>query len=197
SFSLSQWERESLVEERKMVKHRRLAVLSLVVATMLAACAPATPSGPPAVTSGNTGSSNPAAQPPAPAAQQSRTMVVMTRVEPKSILSKGILTGVFADGPAARRLFNAALFIENEREVPYPYLAEQGPQLNTDTWKVNADGTMETTYRLKPNLTWHDGQPLTADDFVFGWKVLADPALAGMFTPTPQNLMDEVLAPDP
>ena len=40
--------------------------------------------------------------------------------------------------------------------------AESLPQLNTDTWRVGSDGRMETTYRLRPNLTWHDGAPLTA-----------------------------------
>ncbi|MPZ14115.1 MAG: hypothetical protein GEU73_06770 [Chloroflexi bacterium] len=38
---------------------------------------------------------------------QPRTMVAITRVEPRSFLSKGILTGVFADGPNARRLYDA------------------------------------------------------------------------------------------
>src|SRR5262249_8612804 len=27
----------------------------------------------------------------------------------------------------------------------------------------------------KPGLTWHDGQPVTADDFAFGWEFLANP----------------------
>ena len=124
-------------------------------------------------------------------------MVAITRVEPRSILSKGILTGVFADGPNARRLFNAALFLEDEREVPRPYLAEALPRLDTETWRVFPDGRMETTYRLRPGLTWHDGHPLTGEDFVFAWRIFTDPDLAGLFTPTPQNLMEEVLAPEP
>ena len=37
------------------------------------------------------------------------------------------------------------------------------------------DGRMETGYRLKPNLKWQDGAPLTADDFVFAYKVRLDP----------------------
>src|SRR5437870_10404950 len=40
---------------------------------------------------------------------------------------------------------------------------------------VDAEGTMETLYHLKPNTTWHDGRPLTADDFVFAHEVFSEP----------------------
>jgi peptide/nickel transport system substrate-binding protein len=78
---------------------------------------------------------------------------------------------------------------------PQPYLAQALPQLNTDGWKVFPDGTMETTYRLKPNLTWHDGTPLTPEDFIFSWKVYSTPELgsAGL---QPFSIMRDVQAPD-
>jgi len=93
-------------------------------------------------------------------------------------------------------IFNAQLDGLDQFEVAYPYLAEALPQLNTDTWRVFPDGKMETTYKLKPNLTWHDGTPLTADDFVFAWKVYSTPAL-GQATSPPISQMEEVTAPDP
>jgi peptide/nickel transport system substrate-binding protein len=55
---------------------------------------------------------------------------------------------------------------------------------------------METSYRLKPNLTWHDGTPLSAEDFVFAWRVYATPQF-GTATSPPIGLMEEVSAPDP
>lgn len=91
-------------------------------------------------------------------------------------------------------LFNAALNYRDELEVPRPYLAAL-PELNTDTWRVFPDGRMETTYPLRPSLTWHDGMPLTARDFVFAWRVYGTPQL-GAATSPPVGLMDEVLAPD-
>jgi peptide/nickel transport system substrate-binding protein len=36
---------------------------------------------------------------------------------------------------------------------------------------------MQTTYHIHPNVTWHDGTPLTARDFVFGWQICLDPEL--------------------
>ncbi len=35
---------------------------------------------------------------------------------------------------------------------------------------INDDGTVTYTYTLKDNLKWSDGQPLTAQDFVYAWK---------------------------
>ena len=51
------------------------------------------------------------------------------------------------------------------------------PQLNTDSWRVLPDGGMETTYRLRPDLTWHDGTALTAEDWAFSWRVYQVPEL--------------------
>jgi peptide/nickel transport system substrate-binding protein len=55
---------------------------------------------------------------------------------------------------------------------------------------------METTHRLKPNLVWHDGTPLEAEDFVFAWRVYATPPL-GVSGTIPISAMGEVVAPDP
>src|SRR2546422_5456927 len=79
--------------------------------------------------------------------------------------------------------------------VIHPYLAETLPQLNAESWRLFPDGRMETTYRLKPNLTWHDGQPLTAEDFVFSWRVYSTPEL-GHATQPPLHAIDEVVALD-
>ena len=54
---------------------------------------------------------------------------------------------------------------------------------------------METTYRLKPNLVWHDGTPLAAEDFAFAWRVYATPAL-GTSGSAPVAQMEDATAPD-
>ncbi len=95
------------------------------------------------------------------------------------------------------RIFNAGLTIVDAQTNVLPYLAEALPQLNTGSWQVFPDGRMETTWKLRPGLTWHDRLPLTADDFVFAFQVYRAPALAGVFTARPQNLIDQVVAADP
>jgi peptide/nickel transport system substrate-binding protein len=94
------------------------------------------------------------------------------------------------------RLFNASLALLDARGAPLPYLAEALPELHSATWRLLPDGAMETIYRLGANLRWHDGTPLSAEDFVLAWRVYSDPAL-GLFVATPQDKMETVLAPDP
>lgn len=122
-----------------------------------------------------------------------RTLVVAVRYETTDLAPK--IPG--NSGPLnVKSVFNAYLSQVDLEDVDHPLLAETLPRLNTDSWVVFPDGRMETTYRLRPNLTWNDGQPLTASDFVFAWRVYADPALR-LFSPTPQDKIQEVAAPDP
>jgi peptide/nickel transport system substrate-binding protein len=56
-----------------------------------------------------------------------------------------------------------------------PILAESIP--GRDDGTLAADGK-SVTWKLKKNVRWHDGQPLTADDLVFTWQYVRDPATA-------------------
>jgi peptide/nickel transport system substrate-binding protein len=56
-----------------------------------------------------------------------------------------------------------------------PALAREVPSLQNGG--VSKDGTV-VTWRLKPNVLWHDGKPFTASDVVFNWEYAADPATA-------------------
>lgn len=155
---------------------------------MTVACAPAAaPRGAEAPASG--------AAAPVATGQPSRTLVAAIRVEPVSLASRLGLSGG-ATLTTTRRLFNAYLVIFDQRGEPQPYLAAESPRVNSESWRVFDDGRMETTYRLKPNLVWHDSTPITADDFVFGWRVYASPELGTANSP-PTSLIDEVVAAGP
>ncbi len=69
------------------------------------------------------------------------------------------------------------LAVYDNRGNALPQLAVELPTQANGTWVIRTDGTMQTTYRIRPNVTWHDGAPLTARDFVFGWTVVNDPDL--------------------
>lgn len=92
-------------------------------------------------------------------------------------------------------LFNAGLAVRDNASQTQTQMAQTLPQLNTESWTVSPDGRMETTYALRPNLSWHDRRPVTAEDFVFAWRVYAEPGLG--FYAKPQDQMAEVLALDP
>jgi peptide/nickel transport system substrate-binding protein len=158
----------------------------LTIALVITACAPAAPR--PTERPGQ------APQPAAPS-EAGRTLAIAIRVEPATLAAKPLGSGGFTL-TTTRRLFNATLALFDDRGQASPSLARELPRLDSESWHMDPDGRMETTYRLKSDLTWHDGIPLTADDFVFAWQVYANPEL-GVASAPPVNQMDEVVASDP
>ncbi len=53
----------------------------------------------------------------------------------------------------------------------YPVEAKYVPSTADGTWIVNKDGTMKTVWKLRKGVKWSDGQPVTAQDYVFSWKM--------------------------
>ena len=74
-------------------------------------------------------------------------------------------------------------------------LARELPSTSNGTFKVNADGSVSTVYKLRSGLTWHDGKPLTARDFIFGWKVMNDPKVPWRGSAS-SRLASSMTAPD-
>jgi len=144
------------------VKGPRFLISALLM--VLAACAP------------NAGGSAPKDGKVDRDSGDNRTLVLITRTEPETLAGTPITTLTASTG-SKRRLFNAALSLLDGDGRAQPYLAESLPQLGTDDWRVYADGQMDTTYHLRAGLLWHDGQPLTAEDFAFAWRVYATPEL--------------------
>ena len=163
---------------------RRLTLVWTLMALLVACAAPAPTGG----NRGREGATQASAQP-------QRTLVIIARGELPSLAVKPFVAYSGSLNPPLR-LFNATLDYTDEKEVSQPYLQEALPRLNTDTWRVYPDGRMETTHRLRPDLTWHDGKPLLADDFVFAWRVYATPELGRSGT-RPIRQIEEVTAPDP
>ena len=60
--------------------------------------------------------------------------------------------------------------------LPYAFVSapDLKMKLNTDLM-VSADQTNPTTlvYKIKPEASWDDGTPISADDFIYNWKVQA------------------------
>src|SRR5207247_2424826 len=73
-----------------------------------------------------------------------RTAVFVTNVEPPSLSEHRVVYQTGGNPSDAKRLFNASLFLNDPQGVSQPNLAERKPELNTDSWKVSADGRMET-----------------------------------------------------
>ena len=88
------------------------------------------------------------------------------------------------------------LTVETDRGGFEAQLAAE--QISTDrgTWRLNSDGSMDTTWKVRPDVKWHDGTQLTSDDLLFSYTVYRDPEV-----PTASGqalgLMTSATAPDP
>lgn len=92
------------------------------------------------------------------------------------------------------------LVIENDKTGEWvPQLATERISVDKGTWRINPDGSMDTTWKLRANIKWHDGRPFTAEDLVFSLTVLKDPEIpAGSSGGGPAlRLMESATAPDP
>ena len=143
----------------------RFAVFLFAATLIGTACGP-TPSAAP---SGQTGQAAPPAAP--------KRIVAAIRGDPKT-LSEAINTAAGGSSSAGVRelepLVNAGLLNMDPKGVLQPLLAQGAPTIENGQWKVNPDGTMETTWKLKPNIVWQDGVPITVDDFLFTLTVARD-----------------------
>jgi peptide/nickel transport system substrate-binding protein len=158
----------------------------LLLGTLLIGCTPA--ASPPSTQPASGGTSQ-----EAPARPQ-RTVVMALRLEPTSLVLRSPRE-TFANVDH-NRIFNADIANLDDRAVPQPYLVESLPALNSDGWQVFPDGRMRTTHKLRPNLTWHDGTPFSAEDFAFSFRVYSTPDV-GLSRQPPFVAMDQVTAPDP
>ena len=74
-----------------------------------------------------------------------------------------------------------------------PVLASEVPSVNAGT--LARDLTW-VTWKLKRGVTWHDGKPFTADDVVFNWEFVADPATAAVTSGSYREI-SKIETPDP
>jgi ABC-type transport system substrate-binding protein len=70
-----------------------------------------------------------------------------------------------------------------------PILVEQVPSITNDALRFLADGSLEVTWRLRENLHWSDGKPLTAEDLRFALEVSPDPRVVKSRLKSPRELV--------
>jgi oligopeptide transport system substrate-binding protein len=95
------------------------------------------------------------------------------------------LSGEPASLDPNRATDSRSITVLNQLARPLVYFDEQ---LNTvpegglaESWELSDDGT-QITFTLKPDLTYSNGEPIVAEDFVFSWKRLIDPRTAADYS---------------
>jgi peptide/nickel transport system substrate-binding protein len=72
---------------------------------------------------------------------------------------------------------NSPLVVLDARGAAHPRLASELPSQERGTWTVNPDGTMATTWKIRSNAVWHDGQPVAPGDFALALKIYVHPEI--------------------
>jgi peptide/nickel transport system substrate-binding protein len=142
----------------------RRGFIALLTLALLAACGPTTPSG---------GNAPPRSARPA-ASTAPKVLVVAITEDPGNFWDA--ITG--GGGSGVRELghmVNSFLTTTAADGTAIPRLLAELPSVDRGTWQVLPGGGMQTTLKLRPDIVWHDGHPLGADDIVFSWQVNRDP----------------------
>lgn len=103
---------------------------------------------------------------PAPAAD----LAIVNGPEPES-LDPHLATGQ-ADGRIALSLFEGLTRYDPVTAGSIPGIAER--------WDISPDGRTYQFY-LRTNAAWSTGEPIVADDFVYSWRRILDPATASEY----------------
>lgn len=131
----------------------------------------------------------------APAERPTLTLAIPR--EP-SILNWSMLTASESSNGLSliKQIPHDQLMAMNDRGAWLPRLAGERISVEGGTWRVHPDGSMETVWKLRPNVRWQDGTPFTSEDLAFTFMVYKDPELAGKEQRVLQ-FMESASTPDP
>ena len=187
---------------RREILRRLGAGVGLIGLGLVGACAPA-PSAPPAATA--PAAANPAAT-TAPAAKPTTAPAVTAAAQPaaggKNItigewqqvsIMNTLMTSEGGNVTSGVKLALRGLLFTDDKGAPDGELAAQVP--STQNGGISADGKT-ITYKLRPNMTWHDGQPVTSADVQYTWKAIMQPD-HNVATRYGYDRIDAVDTPDP
>ncbi len=124
-----------------------------------------------------------------------KTLTIGVLNEPATIDGFTGQGGSRGGGGNAADLLHSLLTVQDPYDVDQPQLATELPSVEKGTWQLNADGSMDVTWKLQPNARWHDGTPFTADDILFSLALHKDPDLAHAYTGQ-ARMMQSAVAPD-
>ena len=144
------------------MKRRSAVYVGLILGLFASACAPPIPQ-----TSSATGG-----QP-----NQGRKQIVAALFATPAGLQDTLTAVSSGSQPGMAELFsmvNGTMTYVDVDNVRHPWLAEAVPTIENGLWRVFTDGRMETTWRLKPGIKWHDGVAMTADDLRFTFDMYRD-----------------------
>jgi peptide/nickel transport system substrate-binding protein len=108
-----------------------------------------------------------------------------------TLLNPHFATGT-KDQDASRIFYEPLACFDPDGNV-VPILAAEVPSVSAGTL---AKDLTWVTWRLKRGVSWHDGKPFTADDVVFTWEYVSDPATSAVTSGSFREIA-KIETPDP
>ncbi|MBI4213412.1 MAG: hypothetical protein HY534_03815 [Chloroflexi bacterium] len=143
-----------------MRQEQRMLSLAMIGLIVVAACAPSESAGG-------------GAQPAAPAEVQ-KTLTIAIQGQPSSFdtqMTQTPVSGRIGGINQIPQIVDDSLVSLDEFGVLQTRMVTEIPTQAKRTWVLNPDGTMDLTWTLRPDVYWHDGAPVTSEDFVFRFTV--------------------------
>jgi peptide/nickel transport system substrate-binding protein len=173
-------------------------VTTLVALLVATACSAPATQAPARQAEGNSSTGGAASRAAAEAPAQRKAITIALRTDVNALAGDAEMSGGLA--PASlyvQEFLNAYLTVRDQEDEPRPQLARELPSLDTGSWKLMDNGRMEVTWKLRDDVKWHDGTPVTAGDVQFGWEVVGDRASAiGARARGTIGLIESVETPD-
>ena len=116
--------------------------------------------------------------------QEGGTLIDATIGEPSGLIS--MIAGESASSAVTANIFNKLLKYDKNLDL-------QGEL--AESWQVSAD-QKTITFKLKPNLKWADGQPLTSADLLWTWHAVIDDKTGSPYA-SDYQLVKKAETPDP
>jgi ABC-type transport system substrate-binding protein len=108
-----------------------------------------------------------AAQSSSSAAPPAQKTIVLGINEDPGTFWAGITGGGGGGSRQLGHMVNQYLVALQANAQPTPRLLAELPSVDKGTWRVFPDGKMETVWKLRPGVTWHDGTAFAAQDIAF------------------------------
>lgn len=164
----------------------KLLILLLVFSLLFSACAPA---------GGETAApAEPApgeAEEAAPEGEGGGTVTLLIPEEPTVLNYFGGEAAIIRQVAEATTM--TGLVTINEKGEFVPMLAAELPVSENGGL---SDDYLTVTWKLKPDLKWSDGEPITSDDIKFTWEVLSNPESGALVGAAAFDLITAVDTPD-
>ncbi len=198
--------RSRQTQEEGMLRLRKFWPLIVLLSLLISACAPAAtptaapqPTAPPAAAQPTAAPAQPTAvpaqptTPPQPTATKPAERKVATFIWTQEFdtLNPEYTNMWFSS--VTQQLWNCWAWNFDDQNNPVPLLVTEMPSMQNGG--ISADGKT-ITLKLRNDITWSDGTPITADDFIFTYQMIVNPKNTVAST-NPYDKIDTMTAPDP